>query len=143
MRARVSGAWRDISAGKIKVDGVWRTVTRIVGKVSGAWEDYAIFAPAVTVTISPLTAIAYDYDVGPSTITTNAVTATPTGGVAPFSYAWAGGTTATAPTSATTAFSRFTNAGETVPETWTVTVTDSLGQSGTASITAEFYGFED
>lgn len=142
MKALVSGAWRDISAGKVRVDGAWRNITRISGKVGGAWKDFAIFAPPVTVSIAPSYAVATDTNLGPSTITTNPVVAIPTGGASPFTYVWTGGTTATAPSSATTAFSRAIGVGEYETETWTVTVTDSLGQTGTASIVAEFYGFE-
>ena len=143
MKARVSGAWRDISAGKIKVDGVWRTVTRIVGKVSGAWEDFVIFTPPFSAAISPATAVAYDLDEGDSIITTNGVTAIPTGGTGPYSYEWDGGVASlTAGTSATTAFLLSTTLFSGVfTETWTVTITDSLGQVATATIDAEFHEF--
>lgn len=80
---------------------------------------------------------------GPGSVTTGTTTATPTGGQAPYTYSWArvgaGSGTPTAPTAATTAFTRGMGLGETADETFRCTVTDALGATATADVDAQFF----
>lgn len=74
---------------------------------------------------------------GPSQ-TTNSVTVTPSGGTAPYSYAWAkdsGDTiSANSPTAATTSFTGSTADGETASAVFTCTVTDNVGAKAYTSV---------
>lgn len=70
-------------------------------------------------------------------LTTNSVTVTPSGGTAPYTYAWAfvdgdAGITINSPTSATTSFSA-DPAGASLAATYRCTVTDSAGSPLTAT----------
>lgn len=80
------------------------------------------------------------------TATTDTVTASPVGGLGPFTYAWErvsgdGSTTATAASSAASAFTRFSSVPTHYNSTWRCKITDSLGTiaySGSVSVLLEF-----
>jgi hypothetical protein len=85
-----------------------------------------------------------------STNTTGVVsgtsTATPTGGTAPYTYAWAisgasQGMAAGGTTTATLGMSKSCAPGALNNETWVCTVTDSAAHSATATISVELDGF--
>ncbi len=103
-------------------------------------------------TSSPLSAIASDYnvagnDAGTGTATTNATTITPSGGVAPYTYAWTtlsydGGVppNINAPTSATTTFTQTSiGPGVFIFASFRCTVTDAVLATTTVDINATFY----
>lgn len=143
MKLRVSGASRDCTGGQIKVAGVWRNITRITGKIGGAWKEVKIFAPALTASASPIAVEVNNYTGSAVYMESASVTATPTGGTAPYTYAWArdsGTSAATSPASATTRFGRIVAAIEDTGELWTVTITDSFGQTATAQVDVRFFG---
>jgi hypothetical protein len=80
-----------------------------------------------------------------SSVTTDALTATPTGGTAPYTYLWSrvGSCTITNTTSASTTFSEFgLGFSEDRISTVTVTATDSAGQSNTDSATVEIIRYD-
>jgi len=91
----------------------------------------------LSVALSGATASASSVGNGP--FTTNAITATPAGGVTPYAYSWAkvSGDTFTigAATAATTDFSASGTAPETKGATYRVTVTDAAGVVVTADVT--------
>jgi hypothetical protein len=111
-------------------------VDRIVFEPSGA--------SSFSVSISP--GAVHGVTHGTGTATTGTATVTPTGGTAPYTYAWSlltydAGTppTATVPTGPATAFTQTgIGAGEFYTSDWRVTVTDNLGLMTTADITASF-----
>jgi hypothetical protein len=86
------------------------------------------------------------HTLGTGTATTNTTTVTPTGGTAPYTYAWARlsytagvAPTATASTAATTAFTQTGMAlGGEYTSMWRCTVTDALGLTATADVEAFF-----
>lgn len=93
--------------------------------------------------ISPASATGYGNSGAAANITTNAVTAKPTGGVAPYSYAWAQKTTGSytwtigSAAAATTSFTGQTVAPGTADQvTFEVTVTDATGAKGKATVDA-------
>lgn len=136
MRVRDGGAWRDITSGRVRIDGAWRPLTAVRAYHDGAWRDVASFAPAMTVSITPSLITETLGSTSPILVTTNAATATPSGGTGPYSYVWArqgaGEGSANSPTSATTTFSRVVNPGENHIETFRCTVTDALGNTAFA-----------
>jgi len=93
MKVRLGGEWRDITGGKVFKDGSWRNLVAIKVFAGGAWRDVAnLTAPAVpesgggggTISLS-----VPDFSAaGPGpTVSANAQ-ATPSGGLAPYTYAW-------------------------------------------------------
>ena len=103
MSVKVGGVWRDTKAWWVKVGGVWREGSGVFTKVAGVWREEAF--------VEPLTAIAAPDDLfasGGGFAQTGNCTCTPTGGVAPYTFAWekVSGTTLglTGSTSATTRF---------------------------------------
>ena len=143
MKVRDGGAWRDIDSGKAYIDGAWRDLTEAKAYIAGAWETIATFIPPLSASIGGIGASAIIS--GGGLATTNSVTATPTGGRAPYSYSWAlltgTGVTATAPTSATTAFRRTMLPEDEDNGSWRVTITDDLGTTATADVAVNFASF--
>lgn len=117
-----------------------RSVARVrvrnaAGALKVAWQ-------AMTAGLSRLAVDGFGDSTGAITITTQGVAAAPSGGVGPYSYAWAqtGGDTATilAPTGATTAFSfAGVNPGSSASGTFVCTITDANGSTAqTDAVTA-------
>lgn len=144
MRVRVGGAWKEVASARVYVGGAWRTLVEARAYVSSAWETIANFVPDLTVSVSPPGASGSTSGAG--AVTTNSVTATPSGGKGPYTYAWTrilgNASTVTSPASATTTFQRFMPPGEEAAETWRVTVTDNLGTAASADIIASFISFD-
>lgn len=93
MQIFFGGAWREITSAQVFANGAWRDLVQIQEYFSSAWREVANFtaAPGDEGSGSPLTVAAT-----PSTITTHggasqtsaAFTATPSGGLAPYTYVW-------------------------------------------------------
>ena len=138
MRARIGGAWTTPSTAKAYIGGTWQTPRNAKAYVSGAWRDVATFVPPLSLTASP------DgfYGAGRYTANSQPLTATPTGGLAPFTYAWAvvsssRAVTIGSPTSATTVVSGYVGTAYIITITLSCTVTDSLGSTATATVSGE------
>lgn len=106
-----------------------------------------MFMPsAAAASVRPLTVTALPASVSGSSsffpVTTNSSTATPDGGTAPYTYAWArvgaadpqNSTEAVSPTAATTAFRWNGGPASSINETWRVTVTDAAGFTATDDV---------
>lgn len=144
---KVSGLNQTVLTGWVKVSGTVRQVQSVWVKQSGiVWQVYtSLTATASGNASSSGTGFAACGDPG----TTNTVTVTPVGGVAPFTFAWArvgaaassGPYIANTPTSATTNFSDPNNsvcqADAIRSETWRCTVTDSNSQTATVDVNVE------
>lgn len=136
LQIRFGGDWITPSALKIFSAGAWRDIKAIKIFEGGAWRDVANFtAPgggSSPMTISLNTHSINKLTFNPSATTSN-VTATPSGGLAPYTYSWvkqSGGAITASTSSATTAF----NAGslavfETRSAVFRCACTDSLGAS--------------
>lgn len=143
MKVCVSGVWKDVDSGFIRVGGAWKRLSSIRVRVGGAWKDGKTFVPPLSVTVSPESVSGSTTAFG--TAFTDNTTATPTGGLAPYTYSWArvggGSGTVDSPTSASTGFIRVMGADEALTETFRVTVTDSSSQTATAEVIAAFSSF--
>ena len=139
MKARISGVTRPITAAKLKFDGVGRFVTRVARHDgTGLIVVYPFAAPPVA-TASPVSVLGFREDVG--LVTTEQTTVTPSGGTAPYTYAWArlsGFGAADTPTTAFTTFSETQPLDEFRTGVFRCTVTDSIGATATVDVTAEF-----
>lgn len=140
MRVRVNGAWEDIDSGLVRVGNAWKQLASIRVYVGGAWKEGKTFVPALSLAITPDVGVSGSRT-GAGLVTTTAATATPTGGLAPYTYAWVniGGVgSPNTPASATTTFSATLGSGDDTFGDFQCTVTDSLGTTATAVTTAFF-----
>jgi hypothetical protein len=148
MKLRLGGAWKDITGAKIFSGGAWRTLTAIKIYEGGAWRDVANFTGgggSITLAISPSPVTKTGRT---ATITTGNVTATPTGGLAPYTYAWVKQSgddiNITAPSSAVTAFRAD---GMSVDEVRTAvfrcTCTDALSTTDSEDVTVQITCLEE
>lgn len=135
MRTKRGGLVRELPFGKIFYLGSLRRLQTIKQLRGGGLVIVANFS-------GPLGVTANDCNNTPDgSNTTKTSLATISGGVVPYTYSWAiisGSATITSPTSARTEFTKaFTTDGENI--TARVTVTDALGATATATITATWY----
>ena len=119
-------------------DGTLRNMATLkVKDAGGTLRTIATFTSPLTASLS--TTYLYQSSTAQA-ITTGYVTATPVGGTAPYSYSWVKTGTATinSPASAVTSFSETGMLRGDVRDTSaTVTVSDSAGQTVTATLTVE------
>lgn len=150
MQVRKNSAWNSVVSATAYINGVWRPLAYAVAYISGAWRTVATFVQPLSLAISPTgVGIRVSDSVGPLTLQTPSATATPSGGLGPFTYSWqllsssvVTNPVINSPASATTTFTA------TVPDTdmsgtmdCRCTVTDSLGSSAQATIAASFVTF--
>lgn len=141
MDAFIAGAWRDPRRGEIYIGGQWRRLTRGEGYLTNNWRQTLSFVPPLTLSV-PSEATGYRTSQKPTSgqVTTNIVTATPSGGAMPYRYVWSAGSgvTITNPSQASTAFTKFMGpeSYEEIPAS--VTCTDAFGSVATATLTLYF-----
>lgn len=136
-----NGTLRTPTRLRIMQAGLLRTIKTLKVMDGGTLRTVAIFASPLSVSASPSEATGSFNGSGvfpPQTLTTDLVTAIPSGGIAPYTYAWAylSGSTFTVshPTSAGTFFSHNFVAFGTRSGTYRCTVTDSLGSTATVDV---------
>ena len=105
-------------------------------------------AGSLILSIDPVSAVGSGASAGSTTVFTNSVTTTATGGTAPYSYAWArtSGSTSwsiNSPSSASTRFSILVAPSAVEDGEFECTVTDARGRTGTISINAAAFNFGD
>lgn len=138
-------AYQDVLTTKKRWDGTaWVDLTVAKRWDGVAWVDIPMFiSGGLTVSVSPGDAVGDVFHPEPAplfaTVTSNSVTATPTGGTGPYTYAWSlvsGGSaiSATAPTAASTAFSAVIGKNQEKNAVWKVVVTDSLSATAEAIV---------
>lgn len=135
--------WVDVASIKRWDGAAWVAITTYKRWDGSAWIDIAIpggGGGSFSVTISPGTASGLVVsDALNVTVTSNSVTATPSGGTGPYTYAWTrfsgdSAVSANSPSSATTTFSAIVPKWDSREATMRVTVTDSLSATATADI---------
>lgn len=144
LKAYVGGVAKNPASATARVSGATKSVRRIEVYDDGAWHVGHSFIGPVSLSISPGDVSVDGDGSGIANLETPLVTATPSGGLGPFTYAWTrtGGTTAsaTSPTAANTSFLKTSvPPGSTFyTANFQCLCTDSLGQTATASCTATF-----
>jgi len=101
-------------------------------------------APTFTVSISPSAVTGAVSKSNGANAVTNEATASTTGGVAPFGFAWVsqdGAMTAIAPSAAVTRFSAFIVGGDSAEDTFICTVTDASGATASATVAASVFNY--
>ncbi|MGL5735377.1 MAG: hypothetical protein ACRCYS_10975, partial [Beijerinckiaceae bacterium] len=84
MKVSIGGVLKDVTAIKVCIGGSWKSVTNTRLAVGGAWKEGETFtggAGGFGVVVSPTTMNANS---STATVSSDPVTATPTGGVAPY-----------------------------------------------------------
>jgi hypothetical protein len=112
---RDGGTWKPVTL-SVRSGGVWRPVLEAFVRESGVWKR---FYQSLTASAAP--GFISGFRLGSGSVTSDAATATPSGGIGPFTYAWEivsqiGGTASL--TSASTASTEMT-ATLTAPQTIT------------------------
>lgn len=150
LKIRDGGVLRTITGMKIKQAGVLRTIKTVHIMDGGVLRQVANFADPLTASASPSSVSGSGGGVDGATIGTTSTTAMPSGGRGPYTYSWAlttngGGNASQAlnPTSASTQFTKTNRPiGTVVTDIWTVTITDTDGQTATAQVSAFFGNIE-
>jgi hypothetical protein len=133
-------ALRGISAIRIRDAG---NVLRVVNsmRIRDAGNVLRNVFTSLALTVNNSEAAGTEWSTGGSaiTVTSTPVTATPAGGTAPFTYAWvrvsgSAAITATAGTSATSAFAGSVNVEEIIEAAFECTATDANGATAKASV---------
>lgn len=129
--------WRQIKNLWARDSGVWQRLRSLKVYHDGAWRLVGNFVQPLTVSITPdyANGFANPFKPTPQSITTNPVTAIPSGGSSPFTYVWSGGNS---PTNASTTFTQIVPGNTDITTSYSVSVTDSLGSIASASVEAQF-----
>lgn len=141
LKAVANGAEKAAERMEVTVGNAQKRVVRIEAWNGSAWKVAQSFAPPITLGVTPSSVFGTNNSTGIVLVTSSTATATPTGGTAPYTYAWtkvSGDTmTATSPTSASTAFRLGVGPGDVKTATYRCTVTDKNGLTAqdTVSIT--------
>lgn len=142
MRVNVGGSLKPVVRAKVNIGGSLKTIVRSKVNVGDVLKVADTFLQPLTLSASPSSVNGYSAS---SPVVTDSTTATPSGGLGPYTYSWArlsGSGTATAPTTATTAFYDSLSPGFLSSGTFRCTVTDSLGSTATADVVAEYERFD-
>jgi hypothetical protein len=117
----------------VRQAGIWQPIVNAYVRLSGVWTEFFQNFSAVA---APSSLAKFGTTAG---ITTAAATVTPSGGSAPYTYAWARHSGATAisaddPTLASSTFSAALSLGQRVDATFNCTVTDANGHAVIATV---------
>lgn len=129
------GSWKTPQRGEVLVAGSWRRIVRGEVYAGGQWRSLFKFVSPLSVSAGNVQGSQSYFK--PTRVTSSPSTATPTGGLAPYSYSWvvtSGFVTASSPSTASTTFSQVVGPYGQEFATAQVTCTDALGTTATATI---------
>ena len=139
VKVRVGGVWQNIVTCKVFVSGAWRHALAVKIRSGSTWRrvTFPSSGDDMAVSISPS-----PFAFGDNHETSGTLTATPTGAVAPYSYAWsiiASGGFGSVKMGASSSASAFVQAsglsvGQTATATLRCAVTDDLGNTASADV---------
>lgn len=123
----ISGTWKNVAVYR-NISGTWK-LGILWRKISGTWKQ---ITSVMTASATPTAVGNVHIGGGTTTVTSDATTATPSGGTAPYTYAWSqtGGDsmTITSPTAASTTFSKSVPDAVGYEGYFVCVVTDNVGQ---------------
>lgn len=136
LKVIVGSTTKDAARASVYPSTTAKRATRIEAWNGSAWKLVQSFAPPMTLAITPSGVEGSDSQAFPVFVTSDTATATPTGGVGPYTYAWsiASPIFAQTPSAASTAFSGTVSPGSPLSGTATCTATDSLGTTASATV---------
>lgn len=136
--AFINGGWRQFSKkAEAYIGGKWRQLTRAEMYIDGEWRKVLSFALPLSISTIPSAVTGTNNFSRPIKVTSDPVFSTPSGGLAPYTYAWTilnGGAVPSSPASASTNFTQTVNPGSTQFSAARVTITDALGTTATADV---------
>lgn len=138
MKVNIGGSLKPVTSAKINVAGALKVMSRVRHNVAGALKDGASFYVALSASASPNPA--YGTAVA-NPVYSSAVTVTPSGGYAPYTYSWAkiaGVGSITSSTSATTTFYASVAPDTPTDGVFRCTITDSHSSTFTIDVTCTF-----
>ncbi|ABD27426.1 conserved hypothetical protein [Novosphingobium aromaticivorans DSM 12444] len=143
IRVRTADGLKAIAVARVRGEAGLQSVASGWLRMSDALKRVFSGSGDIAVSADPSSVSGYSAVAGSAVITTNAVTATPTNGSSPYTYAWTfvssdgGSWIAKSPTSATTKFTcSGVAAGVDYTATFLCTATDSTGGTGTVEVQA-------
>lgn len=138
-----NSAWHSLSTLYAYRSGAWQRLKTLKVYSGGAWRLIGKFVPPVTVSAYPAGVGGMSYTNTSVIVGSNPTTATPSGGLAPYTYSWAkvsgDAITASQPSNATTDFGGTVAVNMTATAIFRVTCTDSIGQTATADVSVSLY----
>lgn len=146
MRVYLPGGWKEVSAAKFWTGSKWAALTRALFFDGSVWREIATFTPPLALENNPSSVSGIIFSDSSQGVRTNKTTATPSGGLGPFTYQYTllthNGPTEPAPASPTMATTDFVQGnvgpGQVYQASFRCTVTDSLGQTAISTIQATF-----
>lgn len=144
LKAVVGGVEKDAARAEITINGVQKRVTRIEAWNGSAWKVVQAFVLPMSVSASPSGLITTERVQNLELCISYAVTAVPSGGLAPFTYAWtvlSGTFTISTAALAKTTFRATLDYGQSTSGTARCTVTDSLGTQVTVDVSVLLANF--
>lgn len=142
------GTLRTIATMRVKDGSTLRRVLRLKMLDGATLRTIATFATPLSASVSPNPAAGSSHgNLSPAIVTSVPATASPGGGLGPYTYSWAHITgdamTASSPSSATTTFYGTVPINTTNSALFRVTITDAAGQVGTADVTVNLTNLTD
>lgn len=138
LKVATGGAERPASEAFIYIAGAKKRVTRIDAWNGSAWKVVQAFVLPLTLSRAPSGTITTDKVFDLELVISKSITVTPSGGLAPYTYAWTilsgAGVYAAVPTKATTTLRKTMSLGQSVSGSARCTVTDSLGTPASIDI---------
>jgi hypothetical protein len=133
-----SGVWHALASLKVFRSGSWRQLKTLKVWDGSAWRQIGRFIEPLTLSVSPNPVVETSGGSPTTQTVSGTATATPAGGLGPFTYAWAhvsGDTmTITNGATATATFSKTLAGGASASGVFAVTGTDAAGQTATVNV---------
>lgn len=140
LRIQDAGTLRTIKRLRIQQGGILRDIRRLRVMHGGVLRTVAVFADTLTASADPTSVFGTQSSANSIPVTSGGTTASPAGGRAPFTYAWAqlsgDAMTILSPTMATTQFRATVQPNTSLSGTFRCTITDAVGQTATADVEA-------
>ena len=136
LKVIVGSTTKDAARASVYPSTTAKRATRIEAWNGSAWKLVQSFAPPMTLAITPNGVEGITSFPFPVVVVSDSATATPTGGVGPYTYVWtiSAPISPDTPNAASTTFSAPVSPGSPESGTATCTATDSLGTTTSATV---------